>query len=181
MTDAAALPPLKAVFLDRDGVLNIDHGYVSDPAKLEWIDGAREAVAAMTAAALKVLVVTNQSGIGRGYFDELALERFHAAMQEQLAALGGRIDAFYHCPFHELAVVEQYRVADHPDRKPNPGMVLRGLADWNLKPEEAVIIGDRHIDVEAGTRAGMPGYLFKGGDLRAFVGQVLGDRVPALK
>ena len=181
MTHAAALPPLKAVFLDRDGVLNIDHGYVSDPARLEWIDGAREAVAAMTAAALKVLVVTNQSGIGRGYFDESALTRFHAAMQEQLAALGGRIDAFYHCPFHELAVVEQYRVADHPDRKPNPGMVLRGLADWNLKPEEAVIIGDRHIDVEAGMRAGMPGYLFKGGDLRAFVGQVLGDRVPALK
>jgi D-glycero-D-manno-heptose 1,7-bisphosphate phosphatase len=181
MTDAAALPPLKAVFLDRDGVLNIDHGYVFDPAKLDWIDGAREAVAAMTAAGLKVLVVTNQSGIGRGYFDELALDRFHAAMQEQLAEKGGRIDAFYHCPFHELAVIEDYRVADHPDRKPNPGMVLRGLADWNLTPEEAVIIGDRHIDVEAGARAGMPGYLFKGGDLRTFIGHVLGDRVPALR
>lgn len=181
MTGAPDLPPLKAVFLDRDGVLNIDHGYVHDPAKLEWIDGAREAVAAMTAAGLKVLVVTNQSGIGRGYFDELALDRFHAAMQEQLAAMGGRIDAFYHCPFHELAVIEEYRVADHPDRKPNPGMVLRGLADWNLEPREAVIIGDRHIDVEAGSRAGLAGYLFKGGDLRAFVGQVLGERVPALK
>ena len=60
-------------------------------------------------------------------------------------------------------------------------VTLRGLADWNLKPEEAVIIGDRHIDVEAGNRAGMPGYLFKGGNLRAFVGQVLGDRVPELK
>lgn len=175
------LPPLKAVFLDRDGVLNIDHGYVYDPARLEWIEGAREAVAAMTAAGLKVLVVTNQSGIGRGYFDELALKGFHAAMQAQLAEVGGRIDAFYHCPFHELAVVEAYRVADHPDRKPNPGMVLRGLADWNLTPAEAVIIGDRHIDVEAGARAGMPGYLFKGGSLWAFVSQVLGERVPALK
>lgn len=181
MTSPLDAPPLKAVFLDRDGVLNIDHGYVHDPARLEWIDGAREAVAAMTKAGLKVLVVTNQSGIGRGYFDEFALERFHAAMQEQLAEVGGRIDAFYHCPFHELAAVEMYRVADHPDRKPNPGMVLRGLADWSLAPEEAVIIGDRHIDVEAGNRAGMPGYLFKGGSLRAFVAQVLGDRVPALK
>lgn len=181
MTDAADLPPLKAVFLDRDGVLNIDHGYVFDPAKLNWIDGAREAVAAMTAAGLKVLVVTNQSGIGRGYFDAPALDRFHAAMQEQLAELGGRIDAFYHCPFHEAAVVPEYRVPDHPDRKPNPGMVLRGLAEWGLKADEAVIIGDRHIDVEAGNRAGMPGYLFRGGSLRAFLGQVLGDRVPALK
>lgn len=181
MTSALDLPPLRAVFLDRDGVLNIDHGYVHDPARLEWIAGAREAVAAMVAADLKVLVVTNQSGVGRGYFDELALDRFHAAMQDQLAELGGRIDAFYHCPFHELAVIDAYRVADHPDRKPNPGMVLRGLADWNLRPEEAVIIGDRHIDVEAGARAGVPGYLFKGGDLRAFVGQVLGERVPALQ
>jgi len=181
MTGADDLPPLKAVFLDRDGVLNIDHGYVHDPAKLEWIKGAREAVAAMTAAGLKTLVVTNQSGIGRGYFDELALDRFHAAMQEQLAVAGGRIDAFYHCPFHELAVIDEYRVADHPDRKPNPGMVLRGLADWNLRPEEAVIIGDRHIDVEAGARAGVAGYLFRGGDLRDFVGQALGERVSALK
>jgi D-glycero-D-manno-heptose 1,7-bisphosphate phosphatase len=132
MTSSPSLPPLKAVFLDRDGVLNIDHGYVYDPAKLDWIAGAREAVAAMTKAGLKVLVVTNQSGIGRGYFDEAAMDRFHAAMQAQLAEIGGRIDAFYHSPFHETAVVEAYRVADHPDRKPNPGMVLRGLTDWNL-------------------------------------------------
>jgi D-glycero-D-manno-heptose 1,7-bisphosphate phosphatase len=181
MTSVLAPPPLKAVFLDRDGVLNIDHGYVFDPARLDWIDGAREAVAAMTAAGLKVLVVTNQSGIGRGYFDEAAMNRFHAAMQAQLAELGGRIDAFYHSPFHETAVIEAYRVADHPDRKPNPGMILRGLADWGLTPDEAVIIGDRHIDVEAGARAGMAGYLFKGGNLRTFVGEMLGDRVPMLK
>lgn len=181
MTSPLPLPPLKAVFLDRDGVLNIDHGYVHDPAKLDWIDGARDAVAAMTRAGLKVLVVTNQSGIGRGYFDEPALKRFHVAMQAQLAEVGGRIDAFYHCPFHEAAAVEAYRVADHPDRKPNPGMILRGLAEWSLRPDEAVIIGDRDIDVEAGRRAGMPGHLFEGGDLRAFVGAVLGDRVPALR
>ena len=181
MTRQTVLPPLKAVFLDRDGVLNVDHGYVHDPARLDWIEGAREAVAAMTRAGLTVLVVTNQSGIGRGYFDEAALARFHAAMQSGLAEAGGRIDAFYHCPFHETAVVEAYRVADHPDRKPNPGMILRGLADWGLSPEEAVIIGDRDIDVEAGRRAGVPGYLFEGGSLRDFVAAALGDRVPALR
>lgn len=181
MTSPSDLPPLKAVFLDRDGVLNIDHGYVHDPARLDWIEGAREAVAAMTRAGLKVLVVTNQSGIGRGFFDEAALDGFHAAMQAGLAEAGGRIDAFYHCPFHESAAVDAYRVADHPDRKPNPGMILRGLADWNLSAAEAVIIGDRDIDVEAGRRAGMPGFLFEGGSLRAFVAAALGDRVPALR
>lgn len=181
MTSPPVLPPLKAVFLDRDGVLNFDHGYVHDPAKLDWIAGARDAVAAMTRAGLKVLVVTNQSGIGRGYFDEAALAGFHAAMQAQLAEAGGRIDAFYHCPFHETAAIEAYRVADHPDRKPNPGMILRGLADWGLRADEAVIIGDRDIDVEAGRRAGVPGYRFEGGSLRDFVGAALGDRVPALR
>ncbi len=173
------LPPLRAVFLDRDGVLNVDHGYVSDPARLDWIDGAREAVAAMTRAGLKVMVVTNQSGIGRGYFEEAAMHGFHAAMQAQLAPLGGQIDAFYFAPHHENAV-DGYRVADHPDRKPNPGMILRGLAEFNLTPAEAVIIGDRSSDVEAGRRAGMPGYLFRGGDLHAFVLSVLGERVPGL-
>ncbi|MDI1363586.1 MAG: HAD family hydrolase [bacterium] len=173
------LSPLRAVFFDRDGVLNIDHGYVADPNRLDWIDGAREAVAALTRAGLKVMVVTNQSGIGRGYFTEDAMHVFHAAMQAQLEPLGGRIDAFYFAPHHEDAV-EAYRVIDHPDRKPNPGMLLRGLADNGLTAAEAVIIGDRSSDVEAGRRAGMPGHLFRGGDLHAFVVKVLGDRVPGL-
>ncbi len=172
--------PLRAVFLDRDGVLNIDHGYVADPDRLDWIAGAREAVAALTRAGLKVMVVTNQSGIGRGYFEEAAMHAFHAEMQAQLATQGGRIDAFYFAPHHEDAAVDAYRVADHPDRKPNPGMLLRGLAEAGLTPREAVIIGDKDSDVEAGRRAGMPGYLFPGGDLHAFVLSVLGERVPGL-
>jgi D-glycero-D-manno-heptose 1,7-bisphosphate phosphatase len=173
-------PPLRAVFLDRDGVLNIDHGYVSDPARLDWIEGAREAVAALTKAGLKVMVVTNQSGIGRGYFEEAAMHGFHAEMQRQLEPLGGKIDAFYFAPHHENAATPEYRVADHPDRKPNPGMILRGLAEFGLAPTEAAIIGDRSSDVEAGRRAGMPGYLFRGGDLHAFIVSVLGDRVSGL-
>jgi D-glycero-D-manno-heptose 1,7-bisphosphate phosphatase len=168
---------LRAVFLDRDGVLNVDHGYVHDPAMLEWITGAREAVAAMTTAGLKVIVVTNQSGIGRGYFDEPAMDRFHAAMQAVLAQVGGRIDAFYFAPYHEDAAVEAYRVADHPDRKPNPGMILRGLADFALRPDQAVLIGDKDTDVEAARRAGVEGLLFPGGDLLDFVRRRLAGRL----
>jgi len=170
-------PPLRAVFLDRDGVLNIDHGYVHDPEALEWIAGAREAVAAMTAAGLKVIVVTNQSGIGRGYFDEPAMDRFHAAMQAALARVGGRIDAFYFAPHHQDAVVEAYRVADHPDRKPNPGMILRGLAEFGLGADEAVLIGDKDTDIEAARRAGVEGLLFPGGNLLDFARAGLAGRL----
>ena len=173
-----SLPPLRAVFLDRDGVLNVDHGYVHDPKALEWVAGAREAVARLTMAGLKVILVTNQSGIGRGYFDEAGMNRFHDAMRGDLAKLGGRLDAIYFAPHHEDAALEAYRVADHPDRKPNPGMVLRGLADFSLRPDEAVLIGDKDTDIEAALRAGVKGFLFPGGDLLAFITRVLADRLP---
>ena len=169
--------PLRAVFLDRDGVLNVDHGYVHDPARLDWIPGARAAVAAFTRAGLTTIVVTNQSGVGRGYFDEAAMHRFHEAMNLQLAEVGGRIDAFYFAPHHQDAAIEAYRVADHPDRKPNPGMILRGLTAFALRPQEAVLIGDKASDVEAARRAGVEGLLFPGGDLLAFVTEALGQRL----
>ena len=166
MTDK---PVLRAVFFDRDGVINVDHGYAHDPKALEWVDGAREIIAELTRAGVKVLVVTNQSGVARGYFDEAAVDRFHEAIQVGLSAVGGKVHSFYACPYHESAVVERYRHPDHPDRKPNPGMILRGLADWSLRPEEACMVGDKPSDVEAAKRAGMEGYLFPGGDLASFL------------
>ena len=170
--------PLKAVFFDRDGVLNLDHGYVCEPERLDWIPGARETVAALNAAGTKVLVVTNQSGVARGYFTEAEVEAFHAALRAGLAEVGGRVDAFYVAPHHEDAVDERYRHPDHPDRKPNPGMILRGLADWSLAPEETVLVGDKASDVEAARRAGVEGLLFPGGDLLAFLRERLGARFP---
>ena len=173
-----AKPPLKAVFFDRDGVLNLDHGYVCEPERLDWVPGAREAVAALNAAGVKVLVVTNQSGVARGYFTEAQVDTFHAALQAGLASVGGRIDAFYVAPHHEDATVERYRHPDHPDRKPNPGMILRGLADWSLAPDQAVLVGDKDSDVEAARRAGVEGLRFPGGDLLAFLRQSLDARFP---
>lgn len=170
--------PLKAVFFDRDGVLNLDHGYVCEPDRLDWIDGAREAVAALNAAGVKVLVVTNQSGVARGYFTEAQVDAFHEALQAGLAEVGGRIDAFYVAPHHEDAALDRYRHPDHPDRKPNPGMILRGLADWSLTPEETVLVGDKGSDVEAARRAGVEGLRFRGGDLLAFLRENLGERFP---
>ena len=174
----SAKPPLKAVFFDRDGVLNLDHGYVCEPDQLDWIPGAREAVAILNAAGVKVLVVTNQSGVARGYFTEAQVDGFHAALQAGLARVGGRIDAFYVAPHHEDATVERYRHPDHPDRKPNPGMILRGLADAALAPEETVLVGDKASDIEAARRAGVEGLRFRGGDLLDFLREALGPRFP---
>jgi D-glycero-D-manno-heptose 1,7-bisphosphate phosphatase len=172
--------PLTAVFFDRDGVLNLDRGYVCEPERLDWVPGAREAVAILNAAGVKVLVVTNQSGVARGYFTEAQVDLFHAALQAGLAEAGGRIDAFYVAPHHEDAVDARYRHPDHPDRKPNPGMILRGLADWSLAPEETVLVGDKASDVEAARRAGVEGLRFEGGNLLAFLREALGARFPAV-
>jgi D-glycero-D-manno-heptose 1,7-bisphosphate phosphatase len=158
-----------ALFLDRDGVLNEDHGYVSRWEDFSWIPGAKDAVAASNQAGWLVIVVTNQSGVGRGYYTEADMHALHQRMAEELAAAGGRIDGFYFAPHHPEAAAESYRHPDPPDRKPNPGMILRALADWPIDAARSVLVGDKASDMEAAKRAGIRGLRFKGGDLRAFL------------
>jgi len=160
---------LAAVIFDRDGVLNVDHGYVGQVERLEWTQGARRAVARLNAQGTLAIVATNQSGVARGYFDMAAVEAVHAAMAADLAVEGGRLDAVFVCPFHEDGVVAEYRVADHPDRKPNPGMVLNALARFDLDPDAVILVGDKASDLEAAQRAGVRGVLFEGGDLERFL------------
>ncbi len=167
MADSATLKP--ALFLDRDGVLNEDQGYVHRWADFRWIAGARETVAAFNRAGWLVIVVTNQSGVGRGYYTEAAVHALHETMQADLAAVGARIDAFYLSPQHPEAVNPVYRHPDPPLRKPNPGMILQALADWPIDRDASLLIGDKPSDLEAAKRAGVRGVLFEGGDLRAFV------------
>lgn len=155
----ALAPEHEAVFFDRDGVLNEDHGYVSDPARLVWRKGAREAIALAHSAGRRVIVVTNQSGIGRGLFSRADADAFHAAMQADLAGHGAQIDAFYLCPVHPEAALPQFRATDHPDRKPNPGMVRRAMMDWAIDPDSAFLIGDRTTDMAAAKAAGIAGFL----------------------
>ena len=165
--------------LDRDGVLNVDLGYAHRLDQLMLVEGAARAVRRLNDAGWAVAAVTNQSGVARGHYDEAQVERFHAAMDAALAASGARIDAWYYCPFHPDAVIQAYRHADHPDRKPNPGMVLRALADFAMPPDRAFLIGDQASDLEAARRASVRGYLFEGGDLDALVAEVLGGLAAA--
>ncbi|HEX4197248.1 MAG TPA: HAD-IIIA family hydrolase [Caulobacteraceae bacterium] len=166
-------PPAGLAIFDRDGVLNVDTGYAHRPDQLVLVAGAAAAVRRLNQADWAVAVITNQSGVARGLYDEAAIGRFHAAMDAALAASGAHVDAYYYCPFHPDAVVPAYRHADHPDRKPNPGMVLRALADFAVPPARAFLIGDQASDIEAARRAGVRGYLFEGGDLDGFIAQAL--------
>ena len=158
-----------AVIFDRDGVLNVDHGYVGDPERMEWVEGARRAVRRLNEAGVVVIVATNQSGVARGLFDLAAVEAVHAVMQADLTVEGARIDAFYVCPFHAEAKDPTFAHPDHPDRKPNPGMILRAMDEWGLDPARCLLIGDKDSDIEAARRAGIAGALFEGGNLDDFV------------
>jgi D,D-heptose 1,7-bisphosphate phosphatase len=154
-----------AVFFDRDGVLNHDEGYTCRVEDLRWIDGAIEAIKRINDLGGLVFVATNQAGIARGYYTSAEAERFHAAMAADLARAGAHIDAFYMCPFHPQAKLEAYRHPDHPERKPNPGMILKALAEWPIDRRRCVLIGDQESDLETARRAGIAGVLFTGHDL----------------
>lgn len=165
-----------AAFLDRDGVLIEDVGYPHKPEHLRLMPGAAAAVRRLDAAGLLVVIVTNQSGVARGYFTFEQMEDFNRLLLLQLAEQGATVHAVYACPFHPEASVEQYRHPDHPDRKPNPGMILRAMADLDLDAEGSILIGDKPSDLEAARRAKVAGYLFEGGDLDGFVAEVLAGR-----
>ncbi len=164
----SALRP--AVFFDRDGVLNADDGgYTHRPEDLVWMPGARAAVRAVNAAGRLAVVVTNQSGVGHGLYDEAMVDSFQARMAAELAEGEARIDGWYACFHHPQAVHDHWRHPDHPDRKPNPGMLLRAARDLGIDLAASVLIGDRESDLEAARRAGVRGVLYSGGDLEGVV------------
>jgi D-glycero-D-manno-heptose 1,7-bisphosphate phosphatase len=161
-----------AVFFDRDGVLNEDSGYVFEISKLRWIDGAREAVKAANDAGYFVFVVTNQSGVARGFYEEAHVEALHRVMIDDLAKIGARIDAFEYCPYHPEAVIERYRRVSHR-RKPAPGMINDLLKRFPVDISRSILIGDKPSDLEAARAAGIKGYLFAGHNLEHFLRSVL--------
>ena len=135
-----------AVFVDRDGTICRDVHYMSSPDQFELLPGVAEGIALLNGLGLKVIVVTNQSGIARGYFTEEDLHRIHQHMIRILSGKGARIDAIYYCPHH-------------PDegcdcRKPRIGLLLRAAKDFDLDLKSCFVIGDRALDVQAGKNAG---------------------------
>lgn len=161
-----------ALFLDRDGVCNVDHGWVGTRERFEWMPGALAAIAAATQAGWHVFLVTNQSGVARGHYTEDDVRGLHDWMRGEALLAGGTIDDARYCPFHPDAPLERYRqVSDW--RKPAPGMVLDLVRAWSLDPARCMMVGDQPTDVQAAGAAGVAGHLFPGGDVAAFVRPLL--------
>jgi D-glycero-D-manno-heptose 1,7-bisphosphate phosphatase len=167
--NAASRP---AAFLDRDGVLNFDDGYIGTRDRIRWTPGVVSAIRALNEAGYLVFVITNQSGVARGMFREQDVRALHDWMRDELQRDGARIDDFRFCPHHADGSVADYAV-DCECRKPKPGMLRDLMKAWPVQVQGSFVIGDKPSDVEAAKAAGLPGFLFAGGDLAAFVTDVL--------
>ncbi|MEM9939426.1 MAG: HAD family hydrolase [Pseudomonadota bacterium] len=159
--------PKPALFLDRDGILNVDRGYVARVEDIEWVDGAIDCIKAFRARDWHIFVVTNQSGIAFGFYTEEDMHAVHASLEKTMADAGTGVDKIYFCPYHENGTDPRYR-KDSFDRKPKPGMMLRAMADFPVKRESSFLIGDKETDIQAAHAAGLGGFLFRGGNLAHF-------------
>lgn len=157
-----------ALFLDRDGVINHDHGWVGTRERFDWTPDGRTAIRTATDAGMHVFVVTNQSGVARGLYDEEQLEDLHRWMTDEIRLAGGTVDDLRFCPDHEEATVARYRRRS-PWRKPGPGMILDVIRAWSLDPKRCMLIGDKATDLAAAHAAGIDGHLTRGSDLLALL------------
>lgn len=145
-----------ALFLDRDGVVITDTNYLGRPEDLHMIEGAALAIARCNALGIPIVMVTNQSGIARGYYDWSSFCAVQRELCSALALSGARLDAVLACAYH-IDGTGQFRLADHPWRKPNPGMILEAGSRMKLDLSRSWIVGDRVSDIAAGRAAGLCG------------------------
>lgn len=163
---------MKAVFFDRDGVINVDVAYLHKIEEFQWTDGCKETLAYLTEFGYKIFVVTNQSGVARGYFSEDEVHKLHDYIASEAVKVGGYIEKFYYCPHLKDGSVPKYSI-DCDCRKPKPGMILQAFSEYNLDKNECFLIGDSKRDIEAAEAAGIKGYLYQGGNLLEFTKNIL--------
>lgn len=152
MTDQNALP---AVFLDRDGVINIDNGYISKVDDFTFIEGVIDACKELKAQGYLLVVITNQSGIARGYFTEDDFDILTRWMDWSLADRDVELDGIYYCPHHATEGNGEFKV-ECDCRKPKPGMIFNAVQDLNIDLSSSILIGDKISDIQAGIAAGIP-------------------------
>ena len=166
-----------ALFLDRDGVINLDHGWVGTRERFAWMPGIIEAIRDASDAGWHVFVVTNQSGVARGHYTEADVVALEDWMEEELRRAGGTIDDWRYCPFHPEAAVPRYRQASDW-RKPGPGMLLDLIRRWELDPARCALVGDQPTDLAAAAAAGMTARLFRGHDIAGCIAAARADIMP---
>lgn len=168
-TNAAIGRPRPAAFLDRDGVINVDHGYTFRREDFAFVPGALAAAAELAALGFALVVVTNQSGIGRGLYTEADFLALTDWMKQQFAAASAPLAGVYWCPHHPQALLPAYR-RDCDCRKPAPGLLRRAIAELHLDPARSLLFGDKASDLQAAQAAGVP--------LRVLLG-LNGEETPA--
>jgi D-glycero-D-manno-heptose 1,7-bisphosphate phosphatase len=144
----------RALFLDRDGVVNVEVGYLHCAEEVRFVDGIFSLCRTAAALGYRLIVVTNQAGIARGYYTEADFHTLMKFMQAELDAEGVKLDAVYYCPFHPEHGVGEYK-REHEDRKPGTGMLRRGAREFGISLADSVMIGDRCSDVAAANAAGL--------------------------
>ena len=161
-----------AVFLDRDGIINIDKGYVYKISQFEWVDGSKEAIKYLKNMGFFVFVVTNQSGISRGYYDEKDLKKLHKYINSELLKIDTSIDEFFYSPFHPDIKNDKYEKLKSL-RKPNIGMLEMAVTKWPVNIKDSFLIGDKESDIECANNFGIEGFLYKEGSLLNFVKKII--------
>ena len=152
----------RAVFLDRDGTVNEEVGYLKDLGQLRLIPGAGSAIRKFHEAGLKVVVITNQSGVARGYFTESFVHDTHALLEQLLKNEGAKLDGIYYCPHHPTAGSSRYTI-ECDCRKPGTGLIDRAARDLDIDIKRSYVVGDKWSDVELGQRAGARSVLVRTG------------------
>jgi len=161
----------KIAFLDRDGVINsgkLNNGYVGSLKYFKWVQGAIKAIKFLNEKNYKVVVVTNQSGVARGFFTIKDVKKIHSYIQKKLKENNAKIDAFYLCPFHKDGIIKKYK-KDSTLRKPRIGMFRLTQKRWKIDKKSSFMIGDQKTDIEFANRAKIKGYLFNQKDLYKFI------------
>ena len=144
----------RAVFIDRDGTISEEVGYVNHPTRYRVFPFAAEAVRLLNTAGWLAILVTNQAGVARGYFAEEMIGKVHNILTQELERLGARLDAIYYCPHHPTVGEPPYRL-DCDCRKPKPGLIRRAGEEFHIDLAESWMIGDRHSDIEMAHNAGV--------------------------
>lgn len=162
---------MKIAFLDRDGVINypkIKKGYIGKVEDFKWLNGSKRAIKYIKSQNYKVVIVTNQSGIARGYFSIRDVYKLHKYLKYELIKYGTSVDKIYFCPYHKDGVIKKYKKKSNL-RKPAIGMFLKASKIWKIDKKKSFMIGDQITDMEFAKRAKIKGYLYNQKNLYKFI------------
>lgn len=166
----------RAVFFDRDGTLNEEVHYLHKIEDFKWIEGAIDAIKFCNDNGYLAIVITNQSGVARGYYPESDIIKLYGWMNDDLAKHGAHLDGIYYCPHHPTGTMKEYAI-ECDCRKPKPGMLFKAQKDHNIDLKSSYLIGDSARDVECAEAAGVKGIMYKGDNLLFALQSELGTNI----